>query len=801
MSNMSVDGLVTGLDTSSIITKLMTVERAPETTMVKAKAEFDAQATAWNDINSALSSLSTAAGDLTTTQKLALYAATSSASSLATATVTAGSAVTPTSLTLRVDALATAHQVASAGAVSASSALGAGTATLGVGLPALGIGFARADATVPAGAHAVVVTQATGSAAITGGMWGGSVSIGPANNEVTIVVNGVTRIVQIAQGTYSTLQALAGAVGAALGSDVSVSAAGGHLQVSTVAEGSAASLQFTGGSALASLGLSAGAAVTGTDGTVTVDGVSNTITSAGPGIQTTLNGATGTFTAELSGGLRAGSGTLHVVHSNAGDDMNALAAAISAADSSIKTQTIDTGEGTTPVRLVATAGSTGLAKAFTLDLSGYTGVADGTETLTAGRNSQVHIGGLTVSRATNTLTDVVAGASIKLASADPDTDVTITIARDTDALAAKAKTLVDQMNGVLAKLKVYTRYNADTKIAGTLQGDSRANDLVSSLVASLQNTVGTGTYKSLSQIGISFQRDGSYVFNSTKFTDAVTKDFDGVSQLLARTGSATDSRTSFVGATPTTNPGTYHVVITRAAAQASLTGSAFGTLAADEDIAVTSASGTVTYHALTGADADTVAAGLNAAFASARAGVLASVSGGAITLTTTGYGANATLSVTAGASGLSGSAAGVDVAGTIDGKAATGSGQILTGAESSGNSAGLLLKIAATSAEVSGAGGTLDLGDLTYSTGAIGGLAKLVGQLTGAGGKVTSAHDGAVANSKSQQQRIDDFEKRLTLVQERYAKQFAALETLMGRLKDQSSWLASQIAGLPGTSS
>jgi flagellar capping protein FliD len=38
-------------------------------------------------------------------------------------------------------------------------------------------------------------------------------------------------------------------------------------------------------------------------------------------------------------------------------------------------------------------------------------------------------------------------------------------------------------------------------------------------------------------------------------------------------------------------------------------------------------------------------------------------------------------------------------------------------------------------------------------------------------------------------------------VQERYQKQFAALETLMGQLKDQSAWLASQIAGLPGTHS
>ncbi|HVT77413.1 MAG TPA: flagellar filament capping protein FliD [Acidimicrobiales bacterium] len=794
----SVDGLVTGLQTSTIIDNLMKVERQPETQMTTQKAAYDAQANAWSDISTSLTSLASATGDLSTLTKLALYSASSSAPSIASATVAPGASIAPSSLTLRVDALATAHQVAAAGATSTTAALGAGTTTLGVGLPALGIGFARADASVGSGAHAIAVTQATGSATITGGLWGGSVSIGPANNEVTVVVNGVTRIVQIAQGTYSTLQALAGAVNAAIGTDVNVNAAGGHLQVSTVAEGSAASLQFTGGSALASLGLSAGAAVNGTDGTVTVDGVSNTITSAGPGIQTTLNGASGTFSAELSGGLRTGSGTLHVIRSNAGDDLTDLAAAITAADSSVQTQTIDTGSGTNPVRLVATASGTGLAKAFTLDLSGYTGVADGTDTLTQGRDSQIRIGGLAISRSTNTLSDVVAGTTINLSSADPNTDVTISVSRDADSLATKAKALVDQVNGVLAKLKVYTRYNADTKVAGTLQGDSRATDLVSTVVSSLQNVVGPGTYKALSQIGIEFQRDGTYTFDAAKFNTAVTNDFDGVSKLLARTGAATDSRVTFVGATPSTVARTspFAIQITQAATQASLTGAAFGTLAADEDINVTTANGAVTYHALAGANADAVAAGLNSLFASSRSGVTASVNGGAITLTTSNYGTSATLAVTAGASGLSGNATGVNVVGTIDGQAATGSGQLLTGADGTGDGAGLLLTITATPADVAAAGGTLDLGGLTYSAGAAGGLAKLLSQLTGPGGTVTGAHDSATSNSKSQQDRIDDFEKNMSIVQERYQKQFADLETLMGQLRDQSSWLASQIAGL-----
>lgn len=802
MSNFSVDGLVTGLNTSSIIESLMRIERAPETVMVSKKAAFDAQASAWNDINTALGTLATAANDLLTAQKLSLYAASSSSPTVATATVTAGAAVSPTSLNLRVDALATAQQVASAGAASAVSALGAGRATLGAGLPALGIDYARANVAMNAGAHAVVVTQATGAATITGGMWAGSVSIGPANNEVTVEVNGVTRIVQIAQGTYSTLQALAGAVGVAIGVDVNVSAAGGALQLSTVAEGSAATLRLTGGSALASLGLSAGPTASGTNGIVSVDGVANTITSAVAGTQVTLNGASGQITANLSGGLRAGSGTVHVIQSAASDSLTDLAADISAADSSVRTQTIDIGSGTNPVRLVATATNSGLAKAFTLDLSGYTGVADGTDTLTAGRDASVRIGGLSVQRATNTITDLVPGVSISLQSAQPNTEVAVTVSRDTAALAAKAKSFVDTLNNVLTRVGSLTKYDADKKQASVLTGDSRASDIVSSLTQSLQFSIPNGTMPTLSSVGITFQRNGTFALDQTKLTNALNTDYDGVVKLLARTGQATDSRLSFVAASPATvsDSTPYDVVVTQAAEQATLTGTTFTTLAADEDITVTSWTGTVTYKALAGSTPESVAAGLNTAFANARAGITAGVSGGAVTLTTNGYGVSASLNVIAGASGLTGSDIGVNVAGTIDGHAAQGAGQLLTAATTAGNSAGLSVKVTATSSDVAGAGGSLNVGGVTYSSGAFGSLSSALSRLTGLGGKVTAAHDGAVSASKSQQERIDYFEQRLELVQRRYTRQFAALETLMGQLKNQSSWLASQIAGLPGAS-
>jgi flagellar hook-associated protein 2 len=68
--------------------------------------------------------------------------------------------------------------------------------------------------------------------------------------------------------------------------------------------------------------------------------------------------------------------------------------------------------------------------------------------------------------------------------------------------------------------------------------------------------------------------------------------------------------------------------------------------------------------------------------------------------------------------------------------------------------------------------------------------------------------DGLIDSSTAANQRLSDdiddrilnFEVRLDAIELRYRRQFAALETLMGQMKNQQSWLASQIAQLPSQS-
>jgi flagellar hook-associated protein 2 len=64
-------------------------------------------------------------------------------------------------------------------------------------------------------------------------------------------------------------------------------------------------------------------------------------------------------------------------------------------------------------------------------------------------------------------------------------------------------------------------------------------------------------------------------------------------------------------------------------------------------------------------------------------------------------------------------------------------------------------------------------------------------------GTVTLAIQGKNSLVSDLNKRILDWDSRLELKQETLQRRFAALEVALGRMKDQSNWLAGQIAGLP----
>jgi flagellar hook-associated protein 2 len=131
---------------------------------------------------------------------------------------------------------------------------------------------------------------------------------------------------------------------------------------------------------------------------------------------------------------------------------------------------------------------------------------------------------------------------------------------------------------------------------------------------------------------------------------------------------------------------------------------------------------------------------------------------------------------------------GLNVAGTINGVAATGSGQTLTLSSSGNNADGLSITYSGTTTTTTAF--TLSLG-----------IADLLDRQLGF---ITNSTDGYVPfKQTSLQDSIDDFdiqikgmEAQLDRKMESMINQFVAMEKALSQLQNQSSWLTAQINGL-----
>jgi flagellar hook-associated protein 2 len=129
VSTFSVDGLVSGLNTTEIINKLLQVERAPVQQLQARKADADARLAAWRAINSRLATLEDRAGVLARSLTYQAAKATTSDTRVAVASATPGAP--PGTYTLTVNRLASAHQL-STDTFADKDALVFGTGTLTV---------------------------------------------------------------------------------------------------------------------------------------------------------------------------------------------------------------------------------------------------------------------------------------------------------------------------------------------------------------------------------------------------------------------------------------------------------------------------------------------------------------------------------------------------------------------------------------------------------------------------------------------------------------------------------------------
>ena len=254
----------------------------------------------------------------------------------------------------------------------------------------------------------------------------------------------------------------------------------------------------------------------------------------------TLTFGTGTVASGAFTGFVAGSGTpVDIPIDAAHASLDGIASAINAANAGITATIVTDAAG---ARLTL-KGKSGAEQAFTLSAtedSGAPGLAalnigpgaTGTTIGTAAADAVVAVDGVSLKRSTNSISDLLPGVQLDLVNAAVGTVVTIGTKAPGAQISQAVSDFVETFNQLQSLVKSQT--NATT---GSLFGDPAARTLGRSLgqltLTQLVSGAAAGAPKTLSDIGISTNRDGTLSVNAAQLAKALAANPAGVEALFA----------------------------------------------------------------------------------------------------------------------------------------------------------------------------------------------------------------------------------------------------------------------------
>ena len=475
---------------------------------------------------------------------------------------------------------------------------------------------------------------------------------------------------------------------------------------------------------------------------------------------------------------------------------------INAADAGIVATVVNDGSGDL---LVVRAASTGTANALTITDTTSLALAAPGNVLDVAANASLVVDGIQVTSATNTVTTAVSGVTLQLVSPDPGVTVDVTVANDTTRVKDGIKKFVDAYNAVAGALRSQFTADATTGYAGVLAGDSllrRAQDMLQSAVSGGVAGLPPAVMTTLGSMGVAIEgSSGNLRIDDAKLATALDERFDQVSSLLGVAGRASDSSVVWSAASSSTAAGTYAVGVTRAAERAFVSGSAAlspSGLAASESLTIGLGSAQAVVTLAAGDTISAVVTKINAALATAGVGVRASSDGGRLRLASVDYGMAMELSVVSSVSDpADGSTTGIgtttlsdvgeDIAGTLNGVAAIGVGNVLTATDGTA-AAGLSVTVYADAAAVAARAG--DFGTVTVTRGVADTLARdLKTVVEPIGGLIANVVSGIDDEKRQILDRIADYEERLREREAFLTIQFGKAEQAIQSLQQQQAAL------------
>ena len=211
------------------------------------------------------------------------------------------------------------------------------------------------------------------------------------------------------------------------------------------------------------------------------------------------------------------------------DTPQGLVNAINTAGLDVTARLVNAGSSTSPSYKVVLTGATGADESFSLSSSPSSVLTALSFTETAATDAVLTVDGVTYTRSSNTVTDVVDGLTLNLLAAG--TSASISLARDTTQVVSKIEALVTAYNEANSLFTEVTNPKSELDIYGaTLVGDTTVRLVRTQLREALlgeSSTPGTNVTAAW-QMGLSVDKAGVMTLDKTKLATALADNFDDV---------------------------------------------------------------------------------------------------------------------------------------------------------------------------------------------------------------------------------------------------------------------------------
>ena len=201
-------------------------------------------------------------------------------------------------------------------------------------------------------------------------------------------------------------------------------------------------------------------------------------------------------------------------------------------DGRLSASIINDGEG---YRLSVNATETGAAAS--IQSTNFTDVLDNsvatsdTQFVQDGVDAKFNVNGIDIVSPTNRVEGAIQGITLTLTEAD--TDSTVAVAQDSNAIREQVTSFVDAYNTLKDTVGSLTAYNPESGSAGELNGDSATRTVENTLRQALSSSTGGDGFNVLSDIGISLQLDGTLAIDNERLDEVIANQPDQLAGFFA----------------------------------------------------------------------------------------------------------------------------------------------------------------------------------------------------------------------------------------------------------------------------